>query len=226
MGRDVLDRLELRGDETVLDAGCGTGRVTELLLERLPRGRVIALDASEAMLADARGRLERFGDRVTFVASDLGRPLPIREPVDAILSTATAHWVPDQDALWSGLAAVARSGAQLVSQSGGEGNCEDVFDAMEAEGEDPRARLRFSSVRVARDRLRAAGFEVIAAWLARAPVRFEKRARLEDYLATVFLGPLTDRPAEALPELARAIATRMRAPALDYVRLNVVARRT
>lgn len=55
-GAEVLERLPLAGDETVLDAGCGTGRVTELLLARLPRGRVVALDFSSAMLAQARGR--------------------------------------------------------------------------------------------------------------------------------------------------------------------------
>jgi len=63
----VLDRLPLRGDETVLDAGCGSGRLTERLLERLPAGRVVALAASPAMLTEARRRLARFGQRVAFV---------------------------------------------------------------------------------------------------------------------------------------------------------------
>src|SRR5215218_4711092 len=97
-GAEVLARLPLEGDETVLDAGCGTGRVTELLLARLPRGRVVALDASAAMLEQARGRLARFGDQVTFVEADLEQPLPVAEPVDAVLSTATFHWVLDHDA--------------------------------------------------------------------------------------------------------------------------------
>ena len=57
----VIDRLELQGDERVLDAGCGSGRVTELLAERLPSGRVIALDGSPAMIDAARGRLAAFG---------------------------------------------------------------------------------------------------------------------------------------------------------------------
>src|SRR5262245_39963812 len=94
-GNDAVGRLELRGDETVLDAGCGTGQVTATLLERLPHGRVIALDGSVQMLAAAR---ERFaGDtRVAFVHADLAEPLsgPLGgEPVDAIVSTSTFHWV-------------------------------------------------------------------------------------------------------------------------------------
>src|SRR5271165_59691 len=105
-GAALLDRLPLVGDERVLDAGCGSGRVTEALIERLPRGHVVALDASGQMLEAARSRLARFGDRVSFVQADLGRPLPIEPPVDAILSTATFHWVPDHDALFRNLAAV------------------------------------------------------------------------------------------------------------------------
>src|SRR3954468_7594291 len=92
-GTAVLERLPLDGDETVLDAGCGSGRVTELLAERLTRGRVIALDGSAAMLDAARGPLERFGDRIQLVHADLSQPLPIDGPVDAILSTATFHWL-------------------------------------------------------------------------------------------------------------------------------------
>ena len=68
MARDVIDRLDLRGDERVLDAGCGTGRVTELLVERVPNGSVVAVDGSAAMVEQAR---ERLGDRAEVFASDL-----------------------------------------------------------------------------------------------------------------------------------------------------------
>ena len=108
-GAAVLDRLPLDGDERVLDAGCGSGRVTELLAARLPRGRVVALDGSPSMVEAARERLARFGDRVEYVVADLGAPLPLDGPVDAIVSTATFHWVPDHDALFANLAAVLRA---------------------------------------------------------------------------------------------------------------------
>src|SRR3954469_21752268 len=91
MGRDVIDRLGLQGDERVLDAGCGTGRVTAGLVDRLPDGHVIAVDGSEAMVDETR---KRFGDTVIAFASDLVE-LELDEPVDAILSTATFHWIPD-----------------------------------------------------------------------------------------------------------------------------------
>src|SRR5258708_35623699 len=67
-GKKVLDRIDLRGDETAIDAGCGTGRLTSVLLERLPRGRVIAIDGSQNMLNEAASRLvPRYGARVELV---------------------------------------------------------------------------------------------------------------------------------------------------------------
>src|SRR5271170_7926934 len=91
-GAAVVERLALRGDETVLDAGAGTGRVTEMLLERLPRGRVVAVDGSPSMAERARERLEP--ERVTVICSDL-LSLELAEPVDAVISTATFHWILD-----------------------------------------------------------------------------------------------------------------------------------
>ena len=159
-GNAVLDRLPLTGDERVLDAGCGTGRVTEVLAERLPNGHVVALDGSAAMVDEARDRLARFGDRVSYVVADLGSPIPLDEPVDAILSTATFHWVPDHDALFANLAAVLRHGGWLVAQCGGVGQhrqrpgrpCDDrrrlarAGPLRDADGDDgPPRRLRASS---------------------------------------------------------------------------------
>src|SRR3954468_5786904 len=124
MGREVLDRLELRGDERVLDAGCGTGRGTPGLVERLPRGHVVAVDGSPSMVEQARERLGpggegfaagplepgrdeafhagRLGPGVEVFAADL-LELELDEPFDAILSTATFHWIGDHDRLFDRL---------------------------------------------------------------------------------------------------------------------------
>src|SRR5262245_21843164 len=120
-GRTVLERLPLDGDERVLDAGCGSGRVTRLLLDRLPRGSVVALDLSAQMLEEARRNLHDY-TRVSFVRADRAEPLPVDGTVDAVFSNATFHWVNDHDALFENLAAVMRPGARLVAQCGGEGN--------------------------------------------------------------------------------------------------------
>ncbi len=118
LGLEVLDRLQLRGDEAVLDAGCGSGRITQTLIERLPRGRVIAIDESPSMIAAAR---ERLGPDPDLRVGDL-LELELEEPVDAILSTATFHWIKDHERLFARLHAALRPGGRLLAQCGGEGN--------------------------------------------------------------------------------------------------------
>src|SRR5581483_8420129 len=103
---EVMDRLDLQGDETVLDAGCGSGRVTRLLLERLPDGRVIGVDASRSMIEKAR---EALPDRTEFIVSDL-LDLELEQAVDAVFSNATFHWILDHRRLFERLHAALRPG--------------------------------------------------------------------------------------------------------------------
>jgi trans-aconitate 2-methyltransferase len=227
-GATVLERLRLAGDEAVLDAGCGTGRVTQQLLARVPRGRVVALDGSPAMIEEARRRLAPHGDRVEFVVADLARPFEIPGgPVDAILSTATFHWVTDHDALFRNLAAVLRPGGQLVAQCGGEGNVASVIAAAgDVPGMDRNPWL-FASPDETRARLEAAGFEDIAVWLNPEPTPLEPGEQLETFLATVVLREHIARLREAeRAPFVHSVATGMPQPVIDYVRLNIVARRS
>jgi len=226
-GLDTLDRLPLTGDERVLDAGCGTGRVTESLVERLPSGHVVALDGSPSMITGARERLARFGQRVTYVVADLGQPLPIDGPVDAILSTATFHWVPDHDALFANLAAVLRPGGRLVAQCGGAGNIASVQRVLAGIGDGWLGAVHFETPLDTTARLDAAGFVDIECWLTDEPTRFEPGEPFETYLRTVVLGAHVER----LPEVdrtpfVRAVADGLGEPVIDYVRLNIVARRS
>lgn len=225
-GAEVLDRLSLEGDETVLDAGCGTGRVTELLLKRLPRGQVVALDRSGGMLDEARRRLGSCGDRVSYVQADLEQRLPIEETVDAVLSTATFHWVLDHDALFANLAAVLHPGGWLVAQCGGFGNIAGFLAIARAVDPTFSKLHNFQTAEATRARLERSGFEAIEAWLSAAPTRFERGAPLEAFLETVCLRPHVDQlPAGRREAFVKEVADRMPEPVLDYVRLNIVARR-
>ena len=226
-GAEVLERLPIEGNEVVLDAGCGTGRVTELLLARLPRGRVVALDASAAMLEQARARLATFGDQVSYVQADLERPLPLAEPVDAVLSTATFHWVMDHDALLANLAAVLRPGGRLVAQCGGFGNIARFIEV--ASSVDPafvRNTHNFQTAEATAERLEREGFVDIQTWLSDAPTPFASTPELERFIATVCLRVhLAQLPEERWAPFVREVAARMPEPVLDYVRLNITARR-
>lgn len=225
-GAAVLDRLPLAGDERVLDAGCGSGRVTEMLLARLPRGRVVALDASAPMLEEARRRLAGQVNRVEFVQADLARPLPIGAPVDAVFSTATFHWVLDHDALFRNLAAAIRSGGRLVAQCGGAGNIASLKRVLAGVGDGWQGEYRFATPAETTARLEASGFTDVEAWLSDEPTSFEPGEPFETFLETVCLRQhLARLPAEERADFVKAVAARMPAPELDYVRLNIVARR-
>lgn len=220
----VLDRLELAGDEVVLDAGCGSGKVTEQLLARLPQGRVIGVDGSALMLEEARRRLHAHLDRVSFVHADLAQPLPVG-PVDAVASSATFHWIADHGALFANLAAVLHPGGHLSAQCGGVGNVSEVQRALDSLGIEVPNPWHFATPEEAEADLVGAGFVDIEAWLTRDVVTIPPR-ELETYLATVMLGAHLERlPESDRPELIRSVAERVPGGHIDYVRLNLVARR-
>ena len=231
-GREVLERLPLRGDETVLDAGCGSGRVTELLVERLPRGRAIAVDASPSMVAAARERLRERADvrLMDLQQLDLQR-LELQEPLDAILSTATFHWIPDHELLFARLRAALRPGGRLVAQCGGEGNVRATRAAAEAvaarEPFEPYMRgwsgpWNFSSAELAHERLLAAGFAQARCWCHDVTV-YPPEPR--EFLRSVNLGSHLQRLPQELREpfvdaVYEIVGERYR---IDYVRLNIEA---
>jgi trans-aconitate 2-methyltransferase len=230
MGRDVLSRLDLRGDETVLDAGCGTGRVTAALLERLPRGRVVAVDGAPSMIEQARRRLP--SDRVTFHVADLAA-LELDAPVDAILSTATFHWIPDHDALFTALKNALRPGGAMVAQCGGEGNIAGVLAATRrVSAREPFAAhlggwpgpWRFESPAATAARLERLGWTGVRTWRTEWPVDVEEP---RTYFATVMLGSHLERlPEEHRDAYVDAVLAELPHPIrVDYVRLNIEARR-
>lgn len=226
-GSAVLDRVRLHGDERVLDAGCGSGRVTGRLAAMLPHGTVVALDASAAMLEQARSRLADLGPRVEFVHADLGAPLPLAHPVDAVVSTATFHWVIDHDALFRNLAAVLRPGGRLVAQCGGEGNLDVLGEAVRRAGGTWPGPWTFASAETTHRRLEDAGFVDVDTWLHDEPAQFPTRPELETFIATVCLRPLlASMPATEHAPFVSAVADELGTLELDYVRLDIDARRS
>jgi trans-aconitate 2-methyltransferase len=219
----VLARLEgVAPDATVLDVGCGTGRVTEALLSLVPQGRVLAIDASADMVALA---LRRLGDGAHVWCQDV-LDLDLDDPVDAIVSTATFHWVTDHDRLWARLARALRPGGVLEVQCGGEGNIAGVREVIEAVARDTAPELAgwspwvFAGPGDTERRLRAAGFTASRCWLEERPTNPED---VDAFVRTSILpAHLARLPAERREQFAAAVVARVRLP-LDYVRLNVSA---
>jgi trans-aconitate 2-methyltransferase len=237
-GVGVLERLVVRGDEDAIDAGCGTGRVTESLLAKLPRGSVLAVDGSRAMVEAARRRFA--GEpRVRVERQDL-LSLEVEEPVDLIFSTATFHWIADHDRLFESLALALKPHGRLVAQCGGEGNIARATRATEATVEEERFKDYFegwqddkyyADPQTTARRLEAAGFEEIETWLHEEVAAFGSVDELTRFLAAVVLGGHMERlPEEERGPFASAVAEKITAvdntPALDYVRLNIVARKS
>jgi trans-aconitate 2-methyltransferase len=228
-GLEVLERLELAGDETVMDAGCGSGRVTAKLLDRLPDGRVLCVDASASMIEKAR---ESLGDRADYMVADLSQ-LEIPEPVDAVFSTATFHWIHDHDLLFSRLREALKPGGSLVAQCGGEGNVAKHAEAIVSVATRPEFAEHFEGMSVmwnfaspdeTEQRLRRAGFEQVRCWLEDKPVQPEHPY---DFTTTVTMGPHLSRlPEELRRSFAEAVLELEEDPlVLNYVRLNIAAKR-
>jgi trans-aconitate methyltransferase len=231
-GEKVLARVKLRGDERVLDAGCGTGRLTRDLLEALPRGHVVALDVSQNMLDTARAYLEPdFGSRVEFVRCDL-LELPFECEFDLIFSTASFHWVLDHDRLFRNLYRALRPDGSLIAQC--------LLARLVRLMESPayakhfvgyRFPWEFSDAETAANRMRKAGFEQVETSLEEAPTKFETASEFQSFVESVVLHRHLERLPQAelrqnfLAELTRQAANDNPPFLLDYWRLNLKGRR-
>ena len=223
----LLARLAPSPVEVVLDAGCGTGRVTTKLVDALPEGRVIAVDGSPSMVEEVRSVLR---PQDTALVSDLTK-LELDERVDAVFSTAVFHWIMDHDALFARMRAALVDGGRFAAQCGGEGN----IDAFRKAGEEVAARppyaehlgtfpkiWNYAAPEVTEERLRAAGFTDVRCWLEPWPVEPPEPAA---YAKTVCLGPYVEKLPDGLRDgfVADVLATQDEPLVLGYVRLNIEA---
>jgi len=225
-GRGALERLALRGDETVLELGCGSGRDSERLLQALPEGRIVAVDGSWQMLEQLHGRLGVDG-RLQVHQRDLRERFELDGPFDAVMSVATLHWLPDHQHVFDELARVLRPGGRIVIECGGRGNIARFRGVLGALGHDDGSRFwNFADVAATRVRLEKAGFEQIAVRLVPDEARLGDREQLEAFVATVMLSAaLREMPSDRRAEFVSVVCDRMPEPAIDFVRLQIEARR-
>ncbi|HEY2005094.1 MAG TPA: class I SAM-dependent methyltransferase [Solirubrobacteraceae bacterium] len=226
---EQLDRLDLAGDEYVLDAGCGSGKITTELVRRVPRGRVYAVDAAPSMVRHTQAAL---GDKVTALCQDLAE-LDLPEPVDVVFSNATFHWIPDHDALFAALHRNLKAGGRLLAQCGGRGNIDSFRRLAETvAAEEPFAPYfadwvkpwNYATAEETAARLKRAGFAEVSCWLQDRPTTPEEpRSFISTVCLVRHLDPL---PAELHDPFIDRVLERAGDPlVLEYVRLNMSARR-
>lgn len=237
-GTKLLSTIPLRGDETVMDAGCGSGRLTEELIKRLPEGRVIAADLSANMLESAKERLKWAKQGVEFARCDLSN-FRLAETVDGIYSNATLHWVPDHASMFRSLFRALKPGGWLIAQFGGDGNLARLKSRAAHWGkQEPFAKFithetdsaHYATEAETRQHLEAAGFTEIETRLHPEAVRFPNADAMRMFVEKVNL----HKYIAALPdELAHEFSNRVVSEAanddppftLDYMRLTIRAKR-
>jgi trans-aconitate 2-methyltransferase len=217
-GRAVLDRVASlgsgwRGDELVLDAGCGSGRLLAEIAQRVPQGRIFAVDADTGMIAQARARAAQLGieDRVQFWQGDLAalrlagvRPAPLAssvglelpEPVDVIFSNAVLHWIHDKIRLYAALRSVLKTDGRFVAQFGGSNNLQRARAAAYRAARDlglsdpllrNLGRHVFLAPQETKEQLKTCGFRQVRVWEADAPTDFADRESLQRFCgASIF----------------------------------------
>ncbi len=239
-GKKVLDRVSLRGDETIMDAGCGTGKLSAELLEQLPNGRLIGVDLSQNMLDGARKHLRpRFGSRVYFVTANLLH-LPFQRCFDGIFSTAAFHWVPDHQTLFRNLYDSLKPGGWLIAQCGGAGNLQRLLARIEKLMNEPTYRdylgdykhsWEYADVETTAKRLREAGFVMVKTTIEAAPTRFDSSQAYSEFVGKVIVHRHLERLPEPLrrtflADIAKIAAADDPPFELDYWRLNMSGRKS
>lgn len=233
-GMRVLERLELDGTERIVDVGCGTGRLTREVASRVSAGRVVGVDRSASMLAQAKTHLVDAG--VPLVRAHAAA-LPFVAAFDVVFSTATFHWVLDHDALFRSLFSVLVSGGRLHAQAGGGPNLaclrgrasqliqqEPYLTCFETGWSEP---WTYADPETTKTRMEHAGFRDVSTWLEPAPIQFDAADEFRAFVEIVCLHPYLNRlPPQLQSAFAEALVSRAAADdppfVLDYWRLNLI----
>ena len=216
-GQRTIAALDLAPTQTLLDAGCGTGRDAQVALKILSAGHLICVDQSSTMLDQCRATIGA-DPRVTILQGDLDRPLPV-EPngVDAIMSVAALHWLAHHKNVWQHFFTALKPGGKLAIDAGGFGNLERTLNlAVELFPETSFPSWYYANIQDTEELLAQAGFIDFEVALRPHPTVLPSNETLVTYLKTLVF---RDWPDVQIKTLAKAMTDNT----LDYVRLEVRA---
>ena len=207
--RELIAKLHLRGDENILDVGCGDGKVTAEIAARLPRGSVLGVDISSEMIDLARRRhAVDAHPNLRFEVADASH-LPYHAEFSVVFSNAALHWVRDHRPVLQGIARSLKPGGRILLQMGGQGNGVHI---LESTGEQMASSLfalyftnfifpfGFHGTQEYTTWLHEAGLRPLRVELIPKDMVHNGIAGLEGWLRTTHLLPYTQCLPEALRE--------------------------
>jgi trans-aconitate methyltransferase len=205
---ELLSKLDLKGNERVLDIGCGDGEITAAIAQRVPRGSAVGIDSSTAMveLAARHYPPDRWSN-ISFLLKD-ARELDFAEEFDAVFSNACLHWIIDHQPVLAGIRRCLKPSGKVLLQMGGRGNAATVLEAIETVLKMPRWAKYFGGFAFPyafygpdeyRSWLEALGFDIIRAELLPKEMAHEGRDGFAAWLRTTWL-PYTERVPQHLRE--------------------------
>jgi len=238
-GGDLMAELTLRGDERILDLGCGDGSLTRQLAERVPRGFVLGIDAAAEMLDTAR---DKCGANMAVQHLDI-QDLCFESEFDVIFSNASLHWIHDHPAVVRNIHRALRPGGVFLAQFGCDGNCPNILACLRQQMATPpfpaayagfRWPWYFPTLSAYEEVLRTSRFAEWRAWMEHRDQRFPNPDAIVGWIDNPCLIPFVQAlPAELRKPfrdaVVEAMLARTRQPDGTHLepfrRLNVWARR-
>lgn len=241
---ELIARLKLRGDEHILDVGCGDGKITAEIARAVPRGSAMGVDGSPQMIEFAQKKFPPAKNpNLEFQVMD-ARKIKFARQFDYVFSNAVLHWMDNHRAFLRRAASVLRSGGRLIVSCGGKGNAQDVFVALRPEmrlkrwreffrrmpkpyffyapGDYekwlPRAGFKTLNIQLEPKDATYDGRDGFATWLRTTWLPYTQR--VPEHLRGEFIAAVTDRyVAKHPPDDARRVHVRMIRLEIDAVKI-------
>ena len=243
-GTKTIERRKWKGNEIVLDAGCGSGRLTKILSSKVTQGKVIAVDSDLSMIRLAKENLAKFSN-IEFIKMDISQ-LEIEEKVDVVFSNAVLHWILNHKKVFERFWQILKPDGQLLIQCGGHRNLTKTLSIINKvrkskefynyfcnnKGEDIWNQTWYFAKKEDTEKiLQEIGFENIQVFLANKDAKFSNKEEYFLFIKTIVLIPyLKYLPNQTLKDkFPKSVIQEIETNAkelqwkLDFVRLNINA---